>query len=75
MKDDIIRDFVRLVARTYPDTCDDDLLQLELALRRKWGGCHLYLCKKTGAEPAGARQRNSPTTHASSKTGANNKAT
>ena len=55
MADDIIRDFVRQVWKLYPDTRDDDLLELELALRRTWGGSEVYVCKKASA----AREKSS----------------
>jgi len=53
--DDIVRDFVRQVWKLYPDTRDDDLLELELALRRTWGGSEVYVCKKASA----AREKSS----------------
>ena len=50
MADDIVRDCVRRVLEMRPDTSDDDLLELELALRRRWGGSEVYVCKKAAAE-------------------------
>lgn len=52
MDDDIIRDCVKRVKEMHPDTSDDQLLKLELVLRRSWGGSHLYVHKRPALEKA-----------------------
>ena len=55
MADDIIRDCVRRVKEMHPDASDEQLLKLELTLRRSWGGAEVYVCKKPSLEK-GSRQ-------------------
>jgi hypothetical protein len=50
MADDIVRDCVRKVKEMHPDSSDEQLLKLELTLRRAWGGAEVYVCKKPSLE-------------------------
>jgi hypothetical protein len=57
MRDDLVRDLVRRVLEMHPEIPMAKLLELELSLRRQYGGRNFYVKKRPTDEPEHAPKR------------------